>query len=48
MGSQPSVLSRVRIQDRLYVLSNANDRVLRGAQLLTSGKMLGNLVVLLP
>jgi hypothetical protein len=39
------VLSRVRIQDRLYVLYNANDRVLRGAQLLTSGKMLGNLVI---
>jgi len=36
------VISQVRIQDRLYVVSNQNDRVLRGAHLLTSGKMLGN------
>lgn len=36
------VLSRVRIAERIYVASNYNDRVLRGAHLLTSGHMLGN------
>ncbi len=36
------VISQIGIQDRLYVVSNQNDRVLRGAHLLTSGRMLGN------
>jgi hypothetical protein len=36
------VISQVRIQDRLYVVLNNGDRVLRGANLLTTGKMLGN------
>ena len=39
------VLSQVRIADRIYITSNKNDFVLRGAHLLTSGKMLGNLVI---
>ena len=39
------VLSQVRIADRIYITSNRNDFVLRGAHLLTSGKMLGNLVI---
>lgn len=36
------VISQVRIQNRLYVVLNNRDRVLRGANLLTTGKMLGN------
>ncbi|MFH0759479.1 MAG: alpha/beta hydrolase [Bacteroidota bacterium] len=36
------VISQVRIQDQLYVVYNNRDKVLRGAHLLTSGKMLGN------
>jgi len=39
------VLSQVRIANRIYITSNKNDFVLRGAHLLTSGKMLGNLVI---
>ena len=39
------VLSRVNIQDRLYILFNDQDKVLRGAHLLTSGRMLGNVVM---
>jgi len=39
------VLSQVRIANRVYITSNQNDFVLRGAHLLTSGKMLGNLVI---
>ena len=39
------VLSRLRIQDRIYIASNENDRVLKGAHLLTSGRMLGNLAM---
>jgi len=35
------VLSQLAIQQRLYIASNKNDWVLHGAQLLTSGKMLG-------
>jgi len=37
------VISRLKIQDRIYVVYNNSDRVLRGAHLLTVGKMLGNL-----
>jgi len=37
------VLSQLKFQKRIYVVSNENDRVLRGAHLLTSGRMLGNL-----
>jgi hypothetical protein len=36
------VISQVRIQERLYVVFNNRDRVLRGANLITTGKMLGN------
>jgi len=36
------VISQLCIQHRLYITSNKNDWVLRGAHLLTSGKMLGN------
>ncbi len=39
------VLSQVEFADRIYITSNKNDFVLRGAHLLTSGKMLGNLVI---
>ncbi len=39
------VISQVRLQERLYVICNEHDRVLRGAHLLTSGKMLGNLAL---
>jgi len=39
------VLSQVEFADRIYVTSNKNDFVLRGAHLLTSGKMLGNFVI---
>jgi hypothetical protein len=39
------VLSQVEFADRIYITSNRNDFVLRGAHLLTSGKMLGNLVI---
>jgi hypothetical protein len=39
------VLSQIRMQDRLYVTLNERDRILRGAHLLTSGRMLGNLVM---
>jgi hypothetical protein len=39
------VLSQIRFTRRLYVVINRNDRVLRGAQLLTSGRMLGNEVM---
>jgi len=36
------VLSQIRFTQRLYVVLNENDRVLRGAQLLTTERMLGN------
>ena len=39
------VISQLRIQDQLYVVFNHRDKVLRGAHLLTSGKMLGNVVI---
>ncbi|MFH1119371.1 MAG: alpha/beta hydrolase [Bacteroidota bacterium] len=39
------VLSLLRLSKRKYVALNKNDRVLRGAQLLTSGKMLGNQII---
>ena len=39
------VISQVKIQERLYVVYNERDRVLKGAHLLTSGKMLGNLAM---
>ncbi|HPJ60371.1 MAG TPA: alpha/beta hydrolase [Bacteroidales bacterium] len=39
------VLSKIGYAERLYITSNKNDFVLRGAHLLTSGKMLGNLVI---
>jgi hypothetical protein len=39
------VLSQVVFADRIYITSNKNDFVLRGAHLLTSGKMLGNFVI---
>ena len=39
------VVSQIGIQDRLYVALNKGDFVLRGAQMLTSGKMLGNLAM---
>ena len=39
------VLSRIDIQDRLYVTLNKYDKVLQGAHLLTSGKMLGNEII---
>lgn len=39
------VLSQLCMQKRLYITSNKNDWVLRGAHLLTSGKMLGNIAV---
>lgn len=37
-----NVISQLRIQERLFVVLNGRDRVLRGAQLLTLSKMLGN------
>ncbi|MBN2275560.1 MAG: alpha/beta hydrolase [Bacteroidales bacterium] len=39
------VLSQLCFQNRLYITSNKNDWVLRGANLLTSGKMLGNFII---
>lgn len=39
------VLSLLNFSHRKYVALNKNDRVLRGAQLLTSGKMLGNMII---
>jgi hypothetical protein len=39
------VLSKLEFSERLYITSNKNDFVLRGAHLLTSGKMLGNLAI---
>lgn len=39
------VISQLCISDRIYITSNKNDFVLRGAHLLTSGKMLGNFVI---
>lgn len=39
------VLSKIGFAQRLYITSNKNDFVLKGAHLLTSGKMLGNLVI---
>lgn len=37
-----TILSQLHMQKRLYVTSNKNDWVLRGAHLLMAGKMLGN------
>lgn len=39
------VLSQLGFSKRIYITSNKKDFVLRGAHLLTSGKMLGNLVI---
>jgi hypothetical protein len=39
------VISLLTISDNKYVVLNKFDKVLRGAHLLTSGKMLGNLVI---
>lgn len=39
------VISQIKIAERIFVASNTNDRVLRGAHLLTSGKMLGNYIM---
>lgn len=39
------VLSQLNFQNNIYVALNENDRVLRGAHLITYGKMLGNYVV---
>jgi hypothetical protein len=39
------VLSQISFQDELYVVFNHRDKVLRGAHLLTTGKMLGNVVM---
>jgi len=39
------IISLLRFSERKYVALNKNDRVLRGAQLLTSGKMLGNQIL---
>ena len=39
------VLSHLNFSNRVYITSNKNDVVLRGAHLLTSGKMLGNLAI---
>ena len=39
------VLSQLGFQTRLYITSNKYDWVLRGANLLTSGKMLGNFAI---
>lgn len=39
------VLSQIGMQENLYVIFNNNDKVLRGAHILTAGKMLGNVVI---
>lgn len=39
------VISLINIARKKYVVLNKNDRILRGANLLTSGKMLGNVVI---
>ncbi len=39
------VLSHIRFAHNKYVILNKNDKILRGAHLLTSGKMLGNIVI---
>ncbi len=39
------VISRLTISDNKYVVLNKRDKVLRGAHILTSGKMLGNMVI---
>jgi hypothetical protein len=39
------VLSQVEFAERIYITSNKYDFVLRGAHLLTAGKMLGNFVI---
>jgi hypothetical protein len=41
---QDEVISQFHFQKQIYVTINKNDRVLRGAHLLTYGKMLGNFV----
>ena len=44
-GEHGLVLSQMEFQKRIYVALNENDRILRGAHLITYGKMLGNVVV---
>lgn len=39
------VISQLRMQENLYVIHNNNDKILRGAHLLTVGKMLGNVAI---
>jgi hypothetical protein len=39
------VLSEIGMQENLYVIFNNKDKVLKGAHLLTTGKMLGNVVI---
>lgn len=39
------VLSQLKFQKRMFIMLNKNDWVLRGANLLTSGKMLGNMAM---
>ena len=39
------IISRITISNNKYVVLNKNDRVLKSAYLLTSGKMLGNIVI---
>ncbi len=39
------VISQIKFARNKYVILNANDKILRGAHLLTSGKMLGNVVI---
>ncbi len=39
------VLSRLKIGKNLFIISNKNDQILRGANMLTSGKMLGNVIL---
>jgi hypothetical protein len=39
------VISQITMQENLYVILNNNDKVLKGAHLITAGKMLGNMVI---
>jgi hypothetical protein len=39
------VLTQLEFQKQIYVISNRNDRVLRGAHLIMNGKMLGNYIL---
>lgn len=40
-----AILSQISMQDNMYVIYNNRDKVLRGAHLITAGKMLGNLAI---